>query len=55
MIINDEVEVIVVTPVYEDQEVCQFLFKEILNVLGNKAFIVAVDDGSIQKPLETSR
>ena len=40
-----------VTPVYEDLEASSQLFKELAAQFGAKAFVVAVDDGSVRKPL----
>ncbi|MET1414977.1 glycosyltransferase [Roseibium sp. HPY-6] len=45
---------IVVTPVYEDFEASSRLFKELHAELGDSVYIVAVDDGSVKHPLDTS-
>jgi len=45
---------IVVTPVYEDNEACSRLFKELVAEFGKKIFVVAVDDGSTKQPLQLS-
>lgn len=44
-------EFIVVTPVYEDLEASKKLFEELATRFGDKVFVVAVDDGSIEEPL----
>lgn len=40
-----------VTPVYEDLEASSQLFKDLAAQFGTDAFVVAVDDGSVRKPL----
>lgn len=45
---------IVVTPVYEDLEASSKLFVELARTQGPDTYIVAVDDGSVRQPLETS-
>lgn len=45
---------VVVTPVYEDREASSLLFLELARELGTSAFVVAVDDGSVREPLETT-
>ena len=45
---------VIVTPVYEDLEASTQLFKELRRDLGPNLFIVAVDDGSVRKPIEVS-
>ena len=45
-------ELIVVTPIYEDVEASSRLFKELANTFDEDVFIVAVDDGSVNHPLE---
>jgi len=42
---------VIVTPVYEDVEASNLLFMELRKELGPKIYIVAVDDGSVQQPL----
>ncbi len=49
--IDDNYSIIVVTPVYEDLDASSLLFKELATRFGNDIFLVAVDDGSINKPL----
>ena len=44
----------IVTPVYNDVEACRRLFLELAKELGAAAFVVAVDDGSVLKPLDPS-
>ena len=43
---------VVVTPVYEDAEASARLFKELRAALGERLFIVAVDDGSVRAPVD---
>lgn len=43
---------IVVTPVYEDVDASSRLFKELAAQFGRDVFVVAVDDGSVDRPLE---
>jgi len=45
-------KLIVVTPVYEDVEASGRLFKELKAQFNKEIFLVAVDDGSIMKPLQ---
>lgn len=47
-------DLIIVTPVYEDAEASSKLFKELAKTFKKKVFIVAIDDGSVKQPLETS-
>jgi hypothetical protein len=41
-----------VTPVYEDVEASSLLFKELKVQFQKEVFVVAVDDGSVKKPLQ---
>jgi glycosyltransferase involved in cell wall biosynthesis len=41
----------VVMPIYEDQEASTRLFKELYAEYGDRAYVVAVDDGSINQPV----
>ena len=41
----------VVMPIYEDQEASTRLFRELSAAYGERAYIVAVDDGSINQPV----
>lgn len=43
--------IIIVTPVYEDVEASNRLFKELFTQFGSTVFVVAVDDGSVRQPL----
>lgn len=43
---------VVVTPVFEDAEASRELFQELGELYGNKAYVVAVDDGSVQNPVD---
>ena len=52
MTITPSHPLIVITPVYEDVEAASQLFRELANVFGEQAFIVAVDDGSTCQPLD---
>ncbi|WP_018231888.1 glycosyltransferase [Thioalkalivibrio thiocyanodenitrificans] len=45
---------VIVTPVYEDRKAASRLFAELGSLLGEGAFVVAVDDGSVREPLEAS-
>jgi len=49
--ISNQHQVVIVTPVYEDTKASGMLFKEISNIFGDRAFVVAVDDGSVHQPL----
>ena len=42
---------VIVTPVYEDAGVASRLFKELASSLGKHVYIVAVDDGSVRRPV----
>lgn len=52
--IPSDANLVVVTPVYEDFEASSRLFKELQAELGENVYIVAVDDGSVRQPLDTS-
>lgn len=54
MIAENLSSLVIVTPVYEDVEAASRLFKELSNVFGRDAYIVAVDDGSVRQPLDVS-
>ena len=45
-------DLIIVTPIYEDTKASSRLFKELHNIFGDSLFVVAVDDGSVQEPVE---
>lgn len=45
-------ELIVITPVFEDDEVAKKLFKKISKIYSDNVYIVAIDDGSVYCPLE---
>lgn len=47
-------DVVVVTPVFEDVEASTRLFAELGAVFGQRLFIVAVDDGSVRQPVQTT-
>jgi hypothetical protein len=42
----------VVMPIYEDEEASSRLFKELSAEYGDRVYVVAVDDGSIQQPVQ---
>jgi glycosyltransferase involved in cell wall biosynthesis len=42
----------VVMPIYEDREACTRLFRELFAEYGDRAYVVAVDDGSIAQPVD---
>lgn len=44
-------ELVVVTPVFEDVEAASRLFLELRAALGDRLYVVAVDDGSVRQPL----
>lgn len=44
--------IVVVTPVFEDRDAAMRLFAELHAVLGEALWVVAVDDGSVQAPLD---
>lgn len=46
---------VVVTPIYEDVEASSRLFGELRRVLGPRAYVVAVDDGSVRQPVSAER
>ncbi|MEM8701428.1 MAG: glycosyltransferase [Pseudomonadota bacterium] len=52
--IPTDARIIIVTPVYEDYQASSRLFQELQAELGNSVYIVAVDDGSVKQPLDTS-
>ncbi|MFT6287476.1 MAG: glycosyltransferase involved in cell wall biosynthesis [Alcanivorax sp.] len=51
--IND-CDTVIVTPVYEDKEACFRLFQELAALGMDKMYVVAVDDGSVESPLDFS-
>ena len=52
MINHTDARFAVVMPIYEDREASTKLFKELYAEYGPRAFVVAVDDGSINQPVE---
>ena len=46
------IPLVIVTPVYEDQDASSQLFMELADNFGASAFVVAVDDGSVREPLD---
>ena len=42
----------VVLPVYEDQEASTRLFRELFAEYGDRVYVVAIDDGSINQPVD---
>jgi len=47
-------DLIIVTPVYEDVEASSKLFKELSKEFNKGIYIVAIDDGSVKRPLNIS-
>lgn len=47
-------DLVIVTPVYEDTEAASQLFREVAAEFSGRAFVVAVDDGSVRQPLDVS-
>lgn len=47
-------DLVIVTPVYEDTEAATRLFREVAAEFSGKAFVVAVDDGSVRQPLDVA-
>ncbi len=45
---------VIVTPVYEDEEASSRLFMELSKELGPDIYIVVVDDGSVRQPVDAS-
>ena len=45
---------VVVTPVYEDVEAASRLFHELAVAFGHQVYVVAVDDGSVRQPVDTT-
>jgi polyisoprenyl-phosphate glycosyltransferase len=43
---------VVVTPIFEDAQAAAHLFGELAKVSGGRAYIVAVDDGSVRHPVD---
>ena len=43
---------VVVTPIYEDNEASQRLFNDLASEFGSELFLVAVDDGSVHEPVD---
>lgn len=52
--VSSDPRLVIVTPVYEDFEASSRLFKELQAEFGDAVYIVAVDDGSVRQPLDTS-
>ncbi len=50
----NQYQLVVVTPVYEDVEASSRLFKELATQFHGDVFVVAVDDGSVKRPLEVA-
>ncbi|SBW09586.1 conserved hypothetical protein [uncultured Alphaproteobacteria bacterium] len=51
---TEQHELIIVTPVYEDAEASSRLFQELAKQFHEKLFVVAIDDGSVREPLDTT-
>ena len=52
MTTHTDAQFAVVMPIYEDREASTKLFKELYSEYGTRAVVVAVDDGSINQPVE---
>lgn len=48
---DDTGRIAIVTPVFEDRAAASRLFLELAEVLGERLFLVAVDDGSVREPV----
>lgn len=48
---SEKHKLICITPVFEDQEASQKLFKELHKQFGKDVAVIAVDDGSVKQPL----
>lgn len=48
----DDGSLVIVTPIYEDRDASSMLFREIAKAFGDRAFVVAVDDGSVRQPVQ---
>lgn len=46
--------VVVITPIYEDVQASDKLFKELEKTLGPKIYVVAIDDGSVRQPVDVA-
>jgi len=44
--------IVIVTPIYEDKEAATLLFKDIKKIINREVYIIAVDDGSLQYPMD---
>ena len=54
MMIDARHQIVVVTPIYEDAQASGLLLQNLAVELGQRVFIVAVDDGSIRQPVEVA-
>ena len=54
MITQNLYSVVVVTPIYEDVQASNKLFKELEKTLGPKIYVVAIDDGSVRQPVDVA-
>ena len=45
-------KLIIVTPIYEDIKSAEKLFRNLKSQFDDEIFIVAIDDGSVKKPLD---
>ena len=50
----DKRGLVVVTPVYEDEEASSRLFRELVAQFGTDIHVVAVDDGSVRQPVDVA-
>ncbi len=46
---------VIVTPVFEDAEASARLFEELSATFGQQVYVVAVDDGSVRKPVDLAK
>jgi len=48
-------DLVVVTPIFEDAEASERLFRELAAAHGNGVYVIAVDDGSVRSPVDFTR
>jgi hypothetical protein len=51
-VIDNTYRLIIITPVYEDLDASSRLFEELSELYGDSVFVVAVDDGSLNQPID---
>lgn len=47
-------DLIIITPIYEDREAASRLLSELASTFDREIFVVAVDDGSVKEPIEST-